>query len=189
MSKRDCEFPLLEYCDSLVEKLRELIASAVGGQDEKAVHDARVTTRRLKALSDLVKPVVSGRSRRPFNRVGRCLRRQLGPLRDLDVMLEHLGEFKQPKLQRAVDWLRQRLCELRETAVDCAGEKAPPARMLARLGTWWGLRHEIEEGRDKIDELLGQSVHLQLDAFIEQAEDLAGERRNDPHQLRIAGKS
>lgn len=189
MAKRDDDNPLLKYSDSLVENLRELIASAVGGSDEKAVHDARVTTRRLKALADLVKPVVSGRSRRPFNRVGKCLRRQLGPLRDLDVMIEHLDEFKQPKMQAAIRWLRERLRGLREEAVKSAGEKAPPARMLARLGTWWGLRHEIEEARDSIVELLTKSVHLQLDAFIEQAEDLCGERRNDPHQLRIAGKS
>jgi len=32
-------------------------------------------------------------------------------------------------------------------------------------------------------------VHLQLDAFVEQANDLEGQRRSDPHQLRIAGKS
>jgi CHAD domain-containing protein len=189
MPKKDHELPLLEYSDSLVETLRELIASAVGGQDEEAVHDARVITRRLKALSDLVKPLVSGRSRRPFNRVGKCLRRQLGPLRDLDVMLEHLTEFKQPKLQPALHWLRSRLIELREDAVHSAEEKAPPARMLARLGTWWGMRHEIEQGYDSIDQLLAQSVHLQLDAFVEQAQDLVGERTHDPHQLRIAGKS
>ena len=181
--------PLLTYADSLVENLRELIASAVGGQDEEDVHDARVATRRLKALSNLVRPVVSNKSRRPFNRVGKCLRRQLGPLRDIDVMLEHLDELKQPKLQPAIQWLRDRLAELRQTAINAAGEKAPPARMLARLGAWWGMRHEIEQARDSIEQLLSQSVHLQLDAFIEQAEDLAGERRNDPHQLRIAGKS
>ncbi len=189
MSKRDHDFPLLKYTDSLVENLRELIPSAVGGQDEDDVHDARVITRRLKALSTLVQPVVSNKSRRPFNRVGKCLRRQLGPLRDIDVMLEHLEEFKHPKLQPAIQWLRDRLGELRRQAIDSAGEKAPPARMLGRLGAWWGMRHEIEQARDSIEQLLAQSVHLQLDAFIEQAQDLAGERRNDPHQLRIAGKS
>jgi CHAD domain-containing protein len=189
MAKDDDGIPLVKYADSLVEELRELIGSAVGGRDEEAVHDARVITRRLKALCDLVEGVVSGRSRRPFKRVGKCLRRQLGPLRDLDVMLEHLGEFKQPKLQGAVQWVRDRLGECRKKAVESAGENAPPARMLARLGTWWGMRHEMEQAGDSIEELLTQSVHLQLDAFIEQARDLAGERRNDPHQLRIAGKS
>jgi hypothetical protein len=37
--------------------------------------------------------------------------------------------------------------------------------------------------------LLSESVHLQLDAFAEQAESLTGGANNDPHRLRIAGKS
>ena len=190
MSKSDDkEIPLLNYLDSLVEHLRDLMSAAVSGEDEDAVHDARVITRRLKAATDLVKTVVSGRCRRPFDRVGKSLRRQLGPLRDLDVMLGHLDEFKQPKLQPALQWMRDRLTDLRQATVQTAADKAPPARMLARLGAWWGLRHEIESARDSIAELLAQSVHLQLDAFVEQAEDLTGARRNDPHQLRIAGKS
>jgi CHAD domain-containing protein len=189
MAKGDPDSPVLKYVDSLVDSLRKLIPSAVTGENDKAVHDARVATRRLKAASDLVKPVVSRRCRGSFNRVGRLLRRQLGPLRDLDVMLEHLGEFKQPRLQPAIQWLRQRLGEARQEAVRCAGQNAPPARMLARLGTWWGLRHEIETAHDQIGQLLTQSVHIQLDAFVEQAEELAGAGRSDPHPLRIAGKS
>jgi CHAD domain-containing protein len=190
MSKRDNnEIPLLKYLDSLVENLRKLMSAALSGDDEDAVHDARVITRRLKASTNLVKTVVSGRCRRPFDRVGKSLRRQLGPLRDLDVMLEHLDEFKQPKLRPAVQWMRERLSSLRHEAVQTAGDKTPPARMLARLGSWWGLRHDIESARDSIAELLAQSVHLQLDAFIEQAQDLVGIRQNDPHELRIAGKS
>ena len=190
MSKRvDKEIPLLKHLDSLVENLRNLMSAALSGEDQDAVHDARVITRRLKAATDLVKTVVSGRCRRPFDRVGKSLRRQLGPLRDLDVMLEHLGEFKQPRLQPAVEWMRERLSKLRQEAVQSATDKTPPARMLARLGAWWGLRHDIEMGRDSIAELLAESVHLQLDAFVEQADDLVGARRNDPHQLRIAGKS
>jgi len=107
----------------------------------------------------------------------------------LDVMLEHLGELKQPKLRAAVEWMSERLRHLRQESVQSARDKTPPARMLARLGSWWGLRHEIKGARGAIGELLARSVHLQLDAFIEQAEDLVGARRNDPHQLRIAGKS
>lgn len=171
MSKRvDKEIPLLKHLDSLVENLRNLMSAALSGEDQDAVHDARVITRRLKAATDLVKTVVSGRCRRPFDRVGKSLRRQLGPLRDLDVMLEHLGEFKQPRLQPAVEWMRERLSKLRQEAVQSATDKTPPARMLARLGAWWGLRHDIEMGRDSIAELLAESVHLQLDAFVEQAD-------------------
>jgi CHAD domain-containing protein len=190
MSKRDDdEIPLLKYLDSLVENLRKLMSAAVSGDDQDAVHDARVITRRLRAATDLVESVVSKRCRKPFDRVGKSLRRQLGPLRDLDVMLEHLDEFKQPRLEPAVEWMRQRLGTLRQEAVQSAGDQIPPARMLARLGSWWGLRHDIENARESISELLAKSVHLQLDAFIEQADDLIGVRLSDPHQLRIAGKS
>jgi CHAD domain-containing protein len=190
MPKRDAaDFPLRKYLDSLVEDLRNLISSAIHGENEDAIHDARVATRRLKAATDLLKPAVSSRYRRPFNRVGKCLRRQLGPLRDLDVMIEHLAEFGLPKLQPAIQWLRERFGGLREEALKSAAYKAPPARMLARLGSWWGLRHEIADSRERITELLCQSVHLQLDAFVEQANDLAAKRHCDPHQLRIAGKS
>jgi CHAD domain-containing protein len=190
MPKRDSEdCPLLKYLDSLVEDLRKLVAPAIKGQDTDSVHDARVATRRLKAAMELMEPAVSGRFRKPFNRVTKSLRHQLGPLRDLDVMREHLGEFKQAKLQAAAQWLGDRLGQLRDDAVQCAIDHAPPARMLAKLGSWWGLRHEIADASEKIDELLSHSVHLQLDAFIEQAQDLAAGRGGDPHQLRIAGKS
>jgi CHAD domain-containing protein len=183
------DFPLLKYLDSLVENLRKLISSAVKGQDRDAVHDARVATRRLKAASKLLGPAVSGRFRKPFDRVTKSLRRQLGPLRDFDVMLDHLGEFRQPRLRPAVEWLGQRLHDLRDQAVQSAADHTPPARTLARLGSWWGLRHEIADAQNQIDELPSKSVHLQLDAFIEQAGDLVARRNGDPHQLRIAGKS
>jgi CHAD domain-containing protein len=191
MAKRGDEdnFPLLTYLDSLVDNLRRLVSAAVSGEDPDAVHDARVATRRLKAATDLVRECVSGRSRRPFDRVGKCLRRQLGPLRDLDVMLEHLSEIKQPSFQAGVHWIEERLRHCRQETVRSAADNAPPARILARLGSWWGLRHEIKEAKDSIGEMLAQSVHLQLDAFVEQAHDLVAERHNDPHQLRIAGKS
>lgn len=183
------DFPLLEYLDGLVDKLHELMAPAIKGQDADAVHDARVATRRLKAATDLLKPVVAARCRRAFGRVTKCLRKQLGALRDLDVMLEHLEQVKQPTLQDARQWLADRWGQCRAEAVAAAQEKAPPTRMLGQLGSWWGLRHEILEAREKIQVLLTDSIHLQLEAFSEQAEALIHSRRNDPHQLRIAGKS
>jgi CHAD domain-containing protein len=190
MPKREAgDFPLLKYLDSLVENLRKLVAPAIKGEDEDAVHDARVTTRRLKAATDLLEGATSNRHRKPFNRVTKTLRRQLGPLRDLDVMLEHVGEFKQPTMEGAVRWLGVRLGEIRNETVKRAANDAPPARMLARLGSWWGLHHEIAGAKDRVGELLSQSVHLQLDAFVEQANELTGQRRGDPHELRIAGKS
>jgi CHAD domain-containing protein len=180
------EFALLKHLDSLVDNLRKLIPAALKGQDVEAVHDARVATRRLKAATEMLESVISGRCRKLFDRVTRRLRRQLGPLRDLDVMLEHLAEVKSERFELATTWLNKRLTLCREAAVVKAQKKAPPPQMLARLGSWWGLRQEIAEAHDAVDYLLSEGVHLQLDAFAEQAEKL---KSGDPHELRIAGKS
>src|ERR1700678_3466026 len=91
---KEDSFPLLTYLDGLVEDLRGLIPKAVKQQDEAAVHHARVSTRRLKAALELMEPALSGKCRKPFAAVTKKLRRQLGPLRDLDVMIERLGETK-----------------------------------------------------------------------------------------------
>src|SRR4051794_12290305 len=87
-------FPLLKYIDDLVESLRGLIPKALKEWDVEAIHHARVSTRRLKAALDLLEPVLPGGQRRPFAKVLRNLRRQLGPLRDMDVMLSHLKELQ-----------------------------------------------------------------------------------------------
>lgn len=196
-SKPDRPFPLLDYLDKRVEELRKLTPAALRGDDVDSVHYARVATRRLKAACDLLDPILSTRCKKPFERVGKTLRKQLGPLRDLDVMLEHLAAVKSPQYAAAVHWLRDRLQNRRRELVQAAKDDIPPSRVLAKLGTWWGVRQDIVEGEDQITELLKHSVHLRLDAFAEQAEQLiqiqqpVAERqeKNDPHQLRIAGKS
>src|SRR5690348_7378182 len=78
-------FPLLGHLDALVEELRARVPAALGEWEPEAIHQSRVATRRLKAALDLMKPVLSKRPRRKFNRITRKLRRRLGPLRDADV--------------------------------------------------------------------------------------------------------
>lgn len=180
------KIPLLKYLDDLVHELRQLVANAINGEDVDTVHDARVATRRLKAATKLLDPLLSARCRKPFDKITRSLRKQLGPLRDTDVMLEHLDELPAVHLQNARKWLKNRLEERRGRAVAKARKKTPPSRVLGKLGSWWGLQREIAETPDQIDCLLSESVHLQLDAFAERASDHA---HGDPHALRIAGKS
>ena len=182
------EFPLLKYLDSLVEHLRKLISLAVKGKDEDSVHDARVATRRLKAATNVLNPPFPAGSEN----------RSTGSPNPCGVSLDRCtfgcdagtSQGIQPaETSPRNGMVSPALGDLRDRAIQSAVEKAPPARMLARLGSWWGLRHEITHARERIAELLCQSVHLQLDAFIEQADDLVGQPGGDPHQLRIAGKS
>jgi CHAD domain-containing protein len=200
MGKRRSEssedFPLLTYLDQLVESLRALVPKAIRDQESDAIHDARVATRRLKASLDLMRPVLSKRYREPFARTLRDLRRTLGEMRDLNVMIDHLGEFHATETIRpAIEWLIARLNDRCDDARRSAAKDASPTRVIAKLGAWWGVRAEIEEAREATDSLLAESLHLQLDAFCEQADALAGIRApasappHDPHALRIAGKS
>lgn len=168
------EFPLLAYVDDLVDGLRRLTPAALKEFDEDAIHQARVATRRVKAATDLMAPVLSKGGRKPFATVMRKLRRRLGPLRDLDVMLGHLGDYeKAPKLRAAAGWLGGHLRKKRDEAREAAGKGATTTKTLSRLGTWWGLREEVVEARDAVGPLLAESVHLQLDAFAEQADHVA----------------
>src|SRR5215204_1044136 len=122
---------LLGYLDELVEHLRRLIPSAIRGSDADAIHDARVATRRLKAALDLLQTVIDHRRLRPFARTLRKLRRRLGPLRDLDVMHDHLIELKKDADEEqatAIAWLEVRLEECRKAAVADARDSAPPGK-------------------------------------------------------------
>jgi CHAD domain-containing protein len=184
MADADDKFPLLDYLDELVDELRDLTPAAVRGDDADAVHDARVATRRLKAALDLMDQVVARKHRKPIAKISRLLRNRLGRLRDLDVMLGQLAKIKSARLESAVNWMKETLQNLRHKAVARAAEDIPPSKVLSRLGCWWGLRQEILAAQDAVPTLLAASVHLQLDAFLEQIEPM-----KDPHRLRIAGKS
>ena len=79
--------PLCQYMDELVESMRKDTPAALKQFDEDAIHDTRVATRRLKAALELLEPVLSDAHRKPVAKAGKRLRRRLGPMRDLDVML------------------------------------------------------------------------------------------------------
>lgn len=167
------DFPLLGYLDGLMEDLRGRVPAALKAWDVEAIHQSRVATRRMKAAMDLMRVVLSNRLRRPFAKVTRNLRRRLGPLRDADVMIEHLRELRsQGKYERAIAWLSERLCRQREAMRAESTKQGPPAVVLAKLGSWWAVREEIVAARDAVDTLLAESLHLQLDAFAEQADRL-----------------
>src|SRR5829696_3421826 len=128
------ELPLLAYLAHLVDELLRLVPLALRDWDEQAIHQSRVATRRLKAGLELFRPVLSDEARRAMAKVTRRLRRRLGPLRDLDVMLEHLDELSQQrKHATAVRWLAEQFREERQRARSHSLEDAPPAKVLAKL--------------------------------------------------------
>jgi CHAD domain-containing protein len=188
MSEREASQPLCQHLDSLVDELRRMVPEALQEFDVEAIHKARVTTRRLKAALDLLDSALDPDHAAPFAKLGRKLRRRLGPLRDVDVMLSHLDEIKPTSPHApAVEWLKQRLQRERDRAREKSTRKVPATQVLSRLGSWWAVRQDVIDADPKVPTLVTQSVHLQLDAFAERA-DLGTEQTHDPHELRIAGK-
>lgn len=183
--------PLIVHLDALVDNLREQVPAALKGHEPTAVHHARVSTRRLKAALDVLEPVVSAGHRKPLVKALSKLRRQLGPMRDADVMLGHLDELPKTRFGDAPDWLRHRLNDNRQKAANRTAAKAEPAKILSRLGAWWGVREELVGQSLVVNTRLIESLHLQLDAFAQLAGSMGDSNAAgvDPHQLRIAGKA
>ena len=217
MSTEPSGFGLLAHLDTRVEELRKLAPQAMSGLEVEAVHDARVRTRRLKAAIDMLEPILSGRGRKAVLKATKKLRRRLGPVRDLDVMIGHMDELAGKP--QAGAWILERLHDARRREGKRARRQSAPSQILSRLGAWWGVRQDLIDARDAVDTLLAERVNSQLDMFDEQARRLVGagavgagaasaaavegeaivasdapatepaERSCDPHALRIAGKS
>src|SRR4029078_996054 len=164
-------FPLLRYLSTLVDELRLRVPAALEQWYPEAIHQSRVATRRLKAALDLMKPVLSKRPRRKLGRILRKLRRRLGPLRDADVMIDHLQDLGDASAQHApaAAWLARRLTAERDELRKEATKGKRPGTVVEKLRGWEPIRREIETAREALDSLLAESLHLQLDAFAEQA--------------------
>lgn len=193
----DDDFGLLCYLDELMDDLHDNVPKALKDFDEDGIHDARVATRRLKAAMELLQAVLSDNHRKAFEKVLKKLRRRLGPLRDLDVMIGRLKKLESHSTHGLpASWLKGQLEKQRDQERLHAKDKSSSAETLAKLGAWWHVREEIEEAREAFDSLLAQSLHLQLDAFAEYAQGVDRQTHGpkdstdhrDPHELRIAGK-
>ena len=200
------DVPLCRYADPLIKDLRRLVPQALDAWDEAAIHKSRVATRRLRAAIDLLEPVVAQKTTAPLRKTLRRLRRRLGPLRDLDVMIGHLQPLiEKGRHRRAAAWLSQRLQHERADVRRATQKKSPPQQWLDRLDAWQPVRSEVIALGGDVDALMLESLASQWTAFAGQAERLTrqmlvdmvdgggdGDARDadvqDPHELRIAGK-
>ena len=176
--KQNAPKSAVAYFDEQLDTLRERVPAALGQFDEKAVHESRVATRRLKAGLDLLCDLGDAKGMRQLNRAGRRLRRRLGPLRDLDVMIKYLAGAKVPqRLVPALAWLQSGMVEQRELARhDDLRKGKKIEKLLKPLGVWAELRLEIEATSGALAPLLADALHARLDQFAGRAMDLAALR-------------
>jgi CHAD domain-containing protein len=182
-------FPLLRYLDELVKDLQTRLEKAAHHSKPQDVHKGRIAARRLKAAIDVLRPVVSDKRRKPLARAGKKIRRRLGPMRDSDIMLTHLDEVgRNSRYAAAASWLAEQIKIERENIQEELSLKRL-SRLCKDLQCWDDFRKDIADAPEAIASLLAQSVHLQLDALIEQAKaHEAKQSDSDIHGLRIAFK-
>ena len=187
---------LAAFLDRRVEELREHVPKAVRSGDVTAIHQARVTTRRLRAALDLLEPLLPEQPRRRFARALRRLRRTLGPSRDVDVMLAHLPDLR-PKRGPcdAVDWLQQRLTERRGALARERAKTVKVSQVRGELDGWAALSQRVARAQDEAHELLLTIAPRLTNDFAEQSTRVARldlerscEAAEDVHALRVAGK-
>jgi len=183
---------LPDYLNGLVDQLAAHVQGVLQTEQIESVHQARVATRRLRAATELLKPILPRKSRRLFNRALRRVRRRLGPVRDIDVMVGHLHELaNEPACEPAAVWLIEQFEHDRLECIDRARTDRALLRLNERLAPWGRIALRIREHSDAIDSLLGESLHQQIDRFAARADELCGPPNHDvdPHAVRIAGKA
>ena len=183
---------LHRYLDQLVTHLGELLPEALSGAQTDAIHDARVATRRLSAALDLLTPVMPTSQHKRLGKALKRIRRRLGPLRDLDVMLGHLREMaRRGRLAQAASWVRGHLERERDDRAQAVARKSPTERMIQGLEPWWALRHGASEIDAQSAALLAECLPTHWAAFADRATVVAtapDQEGTDLHALRIAGK-
>jgi CHAD domain-containing protein len=128
----------------LVEQYRAMLANDPGvrlGEDPEALHQLRVATRRSRALLRAARGLVAPEWAEPLRAELAWLGGLLGPVRDLDVLLEHL-DSEAASLEgddaRAFRRLRARLADERREAREALLEAMGSGRYFRLLDTLAG---------------------------------------------------
>jgi CHAD domain-containing protein len=136
---RGDDTPLARLRSVLARQYRELLANDPGvrlGADSEALHQARVATRRARALLRAGSALIDPAWADPLRAELKWLTGLLGPVRDLDVLLEHLdaeSDALENADARAFRRLRKRLVTEREEARETLLEGIAGDRYFALL--------------------------------------------------------
>jgi CHAD domain-containing protein len=173
--------PAADYLSALLAKLHVHLDGAVINSDPRAIHDARVATRRLKAGLDLFAPILPDGRDRKLRRTLRRLRRRLGTLRDHDVMIGHVERMRRKRSAAAIDFLLPALRQSRSVAAQHLSRRVPLADTHVRLEQEARpVFAEMFQVAGTAPSLLRDALLARLDEFARRADALAsveGSRR------------
>jgi CHAD domain-containing protein len=183
---------LADYVGRLSRDLSHLLPQAIDRAKSGAIHRVRVTTRRLGSVVHLFSGELKSQKRKAMERTLRKLRRRLGRIRDLDVMLDQLQPYKE-KYPAAVRWLAAHLKKQRkETAKRVRIKKNSIPQMHAGNT----LSNALPAAPGMALQVLGKAIRQDFADLRHRADALAqmngaldnNQEGVDLHALRISGK-
>jgi CHAD domain-containing protein len=176
----------------LVEQYEAILANDPGvrlGEDPEALHQLRVATRRSRALLRAARGLVPPEWGEPLRAELSWLGGLLGPVRDLDVLLEHLDAEAATlggEDARAFRRLRARLAADREGARATLLEAMADERYFRLLDALEGAEHApVTESSISLPEIAGEAF-----AKLRKAAKALPKRPTDDqlHRVRITAK-
>lgn len=108
-----------------MERVLKELGHVCAAPDADAVHDLRVALRRCRSVAAVMEEVDPDRSWPEMRKLGRKLFRQLGELRDTQILedwTKKLGTEQEPIRQRLLSNLEKQESELRQAALKIAGK-------------------------------------------------------------------
>lgn len=178
--------PVMDYMIEQIEAIRSALAHRNKDLKPGVIHMARVASRRLKAALDLAEPVVKPAAFRAIRRASKKVRKRLGRIREIDVMLKALGPMAER--DRCAAALAASLVEERKCRIDAFPKKE---RMAIRKSIRLKTRARKELGiAEPATAALAREGLLKEFAAVRQSADVAASAKvaTNLHQLRVAAK-
>lgn len=151
------------------EEVWKVLPKAIAGDDPKAVHDARVASRRLRAAMDGAAGAFPKPWFRSLHKSAKTITRSLGKVRDQDVLLARLSagrEAADPAMRPALDLLIERIETERDEARDALEDTFTRSR-LRRLRKESRTRFAIARQKDRqLEDALPERAREQIDARV-----------------------
>src|SRR5882672_6180045 len=187
--KHDPPTSLAAYVEGLFNNLSQLLPLALRKSQPLAIHRVRVTTRRLNSVIQLLKSHPDGKALDKTERDLKKLRRRLGRIRDIDVMVRLLRRYR-TEYPETVGWLQSDLHKRREKE-----KKAKQPKWFARFvepGAGKDVVKAVVDCEETVRPLLARVIRAQFTDLCRRADSLMLTTGNggppDVHSVRIAGK-
>jgi CHAD domain-containing protein len=184
-----------EFLRKQVRKLSGHLPGCSSGEEVESVHQARVASRRLRAVFAVYAPLLGEKRCKDWRKAIRKFTRRLGEARDLDVQIDHIEtlqkELKKPTCRPGVQRVHLRLQQqrrARQGKVEKAVEKLQDSEVLGELDE--AAARLAESGREGEDltalELSERYIRSQTGRVLSWQVSLAdGDDARGHHKMRI----